>query len=395
MLQSLALMLLLGLLLGKLCKTIGLPPLTGMIFTGIILGPYCTDLIDPSVLSISSELRRIALLIILLRAGLSLNVEDLKKVGRPAFLMCFIPACFEICGMILIAPKLLGLSILEAALLGSVIAAVSPAVIVPSMIKLMNKGYGIEKGVPQLILAGASVDDVFVIVLFSAFTGLASGEEVSVLKFINIPVSIFTGALLGILIGLIIHRIFTRFSIRLTKKAILLLSVAFLLSSAEDQWPYLLGFSSLIAVMAMGITLEEKNKPLAVNLSAKFNKLWIGAELLLFILVGATVDPSYALASGPKVLLLIPAILLFRVTGVGLCLLGTDFTKKERLFCMIGYLPKATVQAAIGGIPLSMGLGCGSIILTVAVLAILITAPVGAFLINLTYKKLLTRTRSA
>ena len=391
MLYSIAFMLLLGMLLGWICKKIKFPSLIGMIITGIILGPYALNLIDVSILNISSELRRIALIIILIRAGLSLYVGDLKKVGRPAILMCFLPACFEINGMVILAPVLLGISRLDAAIMGAVVGAVSPAVIVPKMLKLMEEGYGTNKGIPQLILAGASVDDVFVIVMFSTFTGLAQGAEVSVSSFVNIPVSIVTGIVIGFIIGFALAKFFQMFHMRDTIKVVILLSFAFMMVSFEDAYSAVVPFAALIAVMAMGISLQKNREVVAARLSVKFNKLWVAAEVLLFVLVGATVDLNNAFAAGFAAVILIFGVLLFRMAGVFICLLRTKLNMGERIFCMFAYMPKATVQAAIGGLPLAMGLGCGNIILTVSILAILITAPLGAFAIDLTYKKLLSK----
>ena len=390
MLCSIAMILLVGMFAGWLCKKMQVPSLFGMILTGMLLGPYALNLIDGSILDISSELRRIALIIILTRAGLSLDLNDLKTVGRPAVLMCFLPACFEIGGMILLAPKILGISVLDAAIMGAVIAAVSPAVIVPKMLKLMEEGYGTNKSIPQMILAGASVDDVFVIVLFSVFTGMAQGERVSVMQFAKIPVSIFTGIAVGMLVGLILAKFFKKVHIRDTAKVIILLSISFLMVTAEDTF-VMIPFASLIAVMFTGISLQKNRQIVASRLSVKFNKLWVVAEIMLFVLVGATVDMQYAVQAGVKAIVLIFGVLVFRMIGVFCCLLRTPLTTKERVFCMIAYCPKATVQAAIGGIPLSMGLACGNIVLTVAVLAILITAPLGAFCIEKTYRKLLVQ----
>lgn len=391
MLFSIACMFMVGMGAGWVCKKLHLPSLAGMIVTGIVLGPYVLDLIDGSILGISSDLRRIALIIILMRAGLSLDVDDLKRVGRPAVLMCFVPACFEIAGMVALAPGLLGITRLEAAIMGAVVAAVSPAVIVPKMIKLMEEGYGTDKSIPQLILAGASVDDVFVIVLFSAFTGLAQGGTVSPVSFVRIPVSIAVGILVGFVLGILLSVYFKRVHIRDTAKVIILLCLSFILVTLEDSMEGIFTFSSLISIMCMGISLQKNREPAARRLSLKFNKLWVGAEIMLFVLVGATVDISYAVAAGGAAVLLILGALVFRVAGVAVCLLGTSLTLKERLFCMVGYMPKATVQAAIGGVPLAMGLACGNIVLTVAVLAILITAPLGAFLVDVTYKRWLQR----
>ena len=377
--------------MGWICKKIHLPSLTGMILTGIILGPYVLNVIDSSILGISSDLRRIALIIILTRAGLSLNLNDLKKVGRPAFLMCFLPACFEMAGMILLAPELLGISVLDAAVMGAVIAAVSPAVIVPKMLKLMEEGYGAKHRIPQLILAGASVDDVFVIVMFTAFTGLAQGNRVSIQSFVNIPVSIILGILAGAVIGIILAKYFEKIHIRDTVKVTIILCISFILVTFEDYFSEVVPFASLIAVMTIGIALQKKREIAANRLSVKFNKLWVVAEIVLFVLVGATVDIKYAVSAGGTSILLILGVLVFRMAGVFLCLIRTRLTIKERIFCMIAYIPKATVQAAIGGVPLAMGLSCGSIVLAVAVTAILLTAPLGAFCIDFSYKKLLKK----
>lgn len=389
MLLSIAYMLLLGMFTGWLCKKFHLPSLLGMIFTGMVLGPYGMNLIDGSILNISAELRKIALIIILTRAGLSLNIEDLKKVGRPAVLMCFLPACFELAGMMILAPKLLGLSLLDSAILGAVIGAVSPAVIVPKMLKLMEENYGTQKGIPQLILAGASVDDVFIIVIFSAFTGLATGDSLSPVSFLKVPVSILLGIAAGLLLGCLLGIYFKKVHMRDTVKVAILLCVSFLLNAFEDAYSHKIPFSALLAVMFIGIALQQKRNEVSKRLSAKFNKLWVVAEVILFVLVGATVDVKYALEGGAAVIILIFGVLLFRMLGVLCCLIKTKLNWKERLFCMIGYMPKATVQAAIGGIPLSMGLACGNVVLSVAVAAIIITAPLGALLIDATYKKLL------
>lgn len=391
MLISIAMILLMGMFMGWICKKIHLPSLTGMILTGIILGPYLLNLIDSSLLNISADLRRIALIIILTRAGLSLDINDLKKVGRPAFLMCFVPACLEITGMVILAPKLLGISILDAAIMGTVVGAVSPAVIVPKMLKLMDEGYGIQHSIPQLILAGASVDDVFVIVLFTAFTGLAQGNRISIRSFVNIPISILLGIIIGAVIGIVLTYYFKKVHIRDTSKVIIILCIAFILVTFEDRFSTIVPFSALIAVMAIGIALQRKREIVAKRLSVKFNKIWVMAEIVLFVLVGATVDIKYAVSAGVLSVILILGVLIFRMLGVFLCLVKTELTIKEKLFCMIAYTPKATVQAAIGGIPLAMGLSCGNIVLTVAVVAILITAPLGAFCIDSTYRKLLSK----
>lgn len=390
MLTSLALIFLFGLIFGALFQKLRLPPLLGMLIVGIVLGPYALNWLDDSLLSISADLRQIALIIILTRAGLNLNISDLKKVGRPAILMCFLPACFEILGMLVLAPPLLHISYLDAAIMGAVVGAVSPAVIVPKMLRLMEEGYGTKKSIPQLILAGASVDDVFVIVLFSSFTGLAKGESLSPWRFAEISISILLGVLLGAALGLLLAFFFQKVHVRDSVKVLLLLSFSFLLVALEDALEGFVPISGLIAVMSLGIALQRKRDIVARRLSLKFSKLWVAAELLLFVLVGATVDLHYAYAAGLSAVILIFGVLLFRMAGVWVCLFKTKLLFKERLFCVLAYMPKATVQAAIGSVPLSMGLSCGNIVLTVAVLAILITAPLGAFLIDLTYKKLLT-----
>lgn len=391
MLLSIALIMLAGMGFSLLCRKIKLPGLFGMVIVGILLGPYVLNLIDPSVLAISAQLRKIALIIILARAGLTLNISDLKKMGRPAILMCFLPATLEMIGTVLLAPKLLSISTMEAALLGAVIGAVSPAVIVPKMIRLIEEGYGTEKGIPQLILAGASADDVSVIVLFSTFTSLVQGGNVSVLRFVNIPVSVVLGILAGLLCGAFLAVMFMKWELTGTVKAIVFLCVCFLLSAAEDAISLPITFSSLIAVMFIGIAMQKKNGEDARILSGKFNELWKGAEVILFVLVGACVDISHLANAGASVLLLLAGALVFRMLGVWVCLLKTALSGREKLFCMLSYTPKATVQAAIGGIPLAMGLPCGDTILTVAVAAIMITAPLGAFAIDRTYQKFLTK----
>ncbi len=391
MLFSLALIFLCGLTLGSIFQYFKLPSLLGMLITGILLGPYALNLFSPNLLEISADLRQIALIIILTRAGLALDFDDLIKVGRPAILMCFVPACFEILGVMLIAPWLLGMTLLEAAIMGSVLAAVSPAVIVPRMLKLMDKGYGTNKSIPQLIMAGASVDDVFVIVLFTAFVGLAQGEQISVLSLIQIPVAIVLGILVGVLLGGVLSLFFSKVHIRDTGKILILLSVSFLLVTLEHSVSGQIGFSGLLAIMAMSAMLRRRKDKVARRLSHKFSKLWVGSEVLLFVLVGATVDISYALSSGLIVILVILSALFFRMAGVYFSMFRTRLNGRERLFCMMAYTPKATVQAAIGSLPLSMGLACGNLVLTAAVIAIIITAPLGALAVDFSYKRLLTK----
>ena len=391
MLLSISLMLILGMFMGWICQKIKLPSLLGMLITGIVLGPYVLNLLDDSILGISAELRKIALIIILTRAGLGLDLSGLKKIGRPAVLMCFVPASFELIGMILLAPKLMGLTVLEAAIMGAVLAAVSPAVVVPRMVKLMDEGYGVNEGIPQLILAGASVDDVYVIVLFSTFVGMMQGEGASILKFVNIPISIFLGIAIGLLIGVLLAYFFKKMHIRDTSKVLIILSISFLLVVMEDKLSTPITFSALIAIMFIGIGLQKKRETVAKRLSVKYGKLWVAAEVFLFVLVGATVNIGYLGKVGVKALIVIIGALVFRMFGVFVCLLGTSLERKERLFTMLAYTPKATVQAAIGGIPLALGFTCGDLVLTVAVLAIVLTAPLGAFAIDLSYKKLLNR----
>ena len=391
MLLSISLILILGMFMGWICQKIKLPSLLGMLITGIVLGPYVLNLLDDSILGISAELRKIALIIILTRAGLGLDLSGLKKIGRPAVLMCFVPASFELIGMILLAPKLMGLTVLEAAIMGAVLAAVSPAVVVPRMVKLMDEGYGVNEGIPQLILAGASVDDVYVIVLFSTFVGMMQGEGASILKFVNIPISIFLGIAIGLLIGVLLAYFFKKMHIRDTSKVLIILSLSFLLVVMEDKLSTPITFSALIAIMFIGIGLQKKRETVAKRLSVKYGKLWVAAEVFLFVLVGATVNIGYLGKVGVKALIVIIGALVFRMFGVFVCLLGTSLKRKERLFTMLAYTPKATVQAAIGGIPLALGFTCGDLVLTVAVLAIVLTAPLGAFAIDLSYKKLLNR----
>lgn len=391
MLLSISLILIVGMSMGWICQKIKLPSLLGMLAVGIILGPYMLHLLDSSILGISAELRKIALIIILTRAGLGLDISGLKKLGRPAVLMCFVPASFELVGMILLAPKFMGLSVLEAAIMGAVLAAVSPAVVVPRMVRLMDKGYGVKEGIPQLILAGASVDDVYVIVLFSTFIGMMQGDEVSLISFVNIPVSIFLGIVIGLWIGFLLAYFFKKIHIRDTSKVLIILSISLLLVVLEDKLTTAITFSALIAIMFIGVGLQKKREVVAKRLSVKYGKLWVAAEIFLFVLVGATVNIGYLGKVGVKALIVIIGALMFRMLGVFICLLGTNIKGKERLFIMMAYTPKATVQAAIGGVPLALGFACGDAVLTVAVLAIVLTAPLGAFAIDISYKKMLQR----
>lgn len=393
MLLSVALILLCGMGMSWICKKLKLPGLLGMLLTGIVLGPYVLNLLDENLLNISSELRKMALIIILMRAGLGLDISGLKKIGRPAVMMCFVPASFELLGMLVLAPRLLGLSVLEAAILGSVLAAVSPAVVVPRMVRLMEEGYGTEKGIPQLILAGASVDDVYVIVLFTTFSGIMQGKSVSVMSFLNIPISIILGMIIGLLAGWLLAQYFEKVHIRDTVKVLILLSISFLLVVAEDHMTTAITFSALIAVMFLGVGLQKYREVAVKRIAVKCGKMWVAAEVFLFVLVGATVNIGYLSHVGLKAVVLICGALIFRMTGVFVCLLGTDMNGKEKLFTMMAYTPKATVQAAIGGIPLALGFACGDVVLTVAVLAIVLTAPLGAFAIDSSYKKFLAKTK--
>lgn len=397
MLTSLALIFLVGLSAAAICGYLHLPRIIGMLFTGIILGPHVLGLLDDKILSISSELRQIALIIILLKAGLSLNLADLKKVGRPAVMMAFVPASFEICGYLLCAPMILGITRIESAVMGAVLAAVSPAVVVPRMVQLMENGYGTEKSIPQMILAGASCDDIFVIVLFSTFAGIAQGGTADFTQFLNIPVSIVLGILLGAAVGYLLSLFFeTAYAkehyVRNSMKVIVVLGLSFLLMAVETWAKPYVSVSGLLAVVSMACVLKMKcPKSVSGRLSEKFGKLWIAAEVVLFVMVGAAVDIRYTATAGGAAVVMILFALIFRAAGVCVCMAGTALNKKERLFTVIAYLPKATVQAAIGSVPMAMGLSCGQIVLSVAVLAILITAPLGAIGMDMTYRRLLKR----
>lgn len=386
MLFSLALILILGVIASYLFKKINMPSLIGYIFIGIILGPYCLNVLDSSLLDISSTLRNIALVIILTRAGLTLKITDLKKIGISAILMSFVPALMEIMGFVLISRLLLDININEALIIGSIIAAVSPAVIVPRMIDLINNNYGTLKGIPQLILAGSSVDDVVVLVLFTSFLSLENANSFDILALIQIPLSIILGIIIGCIIGFIIDKIFSMININAINQLLVVLSISFILKYAEDYFV----FSGLIAIMALSITLKYLNTAITDKLQSNYNNLWSVFEIFLFVLVGAMVNISYAFKAGINVILIIIGSLLFRMIGVFICLLTTKFNKKEKIFCFIAYMPKATVQAAIGAIPLSIGLSCGDLALTIAVCSILLSAPVGAYLIDHLYDKLLT-----
>lgn len=397
MLMSLALIFLVGLSAAAIFRAIKLPRIIGMLAAGIVMGPFVLDLLDPSILGISSELRQIALIIILIKAGITLDLSDLKKVGRPAVMMAFVPACLEILGYFLLAPYLLGVNRIEAAVMGAVLSAVSPAVVVPRMVNLIETKYGTAKSIPQMILAGASCDDIFVIVLFSTFVTMAQGGSADVMDFMNIPISMILGVLLGIIAGFVVCFLFKltfehNQKIRNSTKVIIILGVSFLLMSTETMLKGYVAISGLLAVVGMACVVKLKSAvEVSGRLSEKFGKLWIAAEVVLFVLVGAAVDIRYTVTAGAAAVGMIFTALVFRAAGVMLCLLGTKLTWKERSFCVIAYLPKATVQAAIGSVPLALSLPCGKIVLSVAVLAIIITAPLGAFGIDLSYKRLLEK----
>ena len=401
MLTSLAFIFLVGLSMAAICQRLKLPRIIGMLVTGIVLGPYVLDLLDPSILSISADLRQMALIIILLKAGLSLNLADLKKVGRPAIMMSCVPASCEILAFFLFAPYILGVTWLEAAVMGAVLGAVSPAIVVPRMVQLMDEKYGTDQSIPQLILAGASCDDIFVIVLFSTFVSMAQGGSANVMDFVNIPISIVLGVGLGAVTGYLLSLFFEtayahQHCVRNSMKVIIVLGMSFLLMAIETWLKGTVSVSGLLAVVSMACVIKLKSPAfVSKRLSEKFGKLWLAAEVILFVLVGAAVDIRYTLNAGLSAVLMIFLALMFRSAGVAICLIGTALTKKERLFCMIAYLPKATVQAAIGSVPLALGLPCGQIVLSVAVLAILITAPLGAIGIDCTYRRLLTKSKQS
>ena len=397
MLASLSLIFLVGLAMGAICQKLKMPRIIGMLVTGIVLGPYVLDFLDPSILSISSELRKLALIIILLKAGLSLDLKDLKKAGRPAILMSFVPATCEIAGYILFAPLLLGINRIEAAVMGAVLGAVSPAVVIPRMVMLMEEKYGTKKAIPQMIMAGASCDDIFVIVLFTTFLSMAQGGSADIINFVNIPVSIVLGILLGAVTGYGLYLFFEtsyahKHCVRNSTKVIIVLGFSMLLVSVEGWLEGKVSVSGLLAVVSMACVIKIKSTAfVSKRLSEKFGKLWIAAEVVLFVLVGAAVDIRYTLSAGIAAVFMIFIALIFRTAGVLICTIKTKLNMKERIFCVIAYLPKATVQAAIGSVPLAAGLACGKIILSVAVLAIIITAPLGALGIDNTYKKLLEK----
>ena len=338
-----------------------------------------------------------AFIIILLRAGLSLDLADLKKVGRPAVLLSFIPATFEIIGYILLAPVMLGITRMDAAVMGAVLGAASPAVVMPQMVHFMENKYGTKKAIPQMIMAGISGDGIFVIVLFTTFLGMAQGGSAGITDFFNVPISIILGAVLGALVGYLLCLFFEtayahKYYVRNSMKVIIVLGFSFFLIAIETWLEGVVAVSGLLAVVSMACVLKMKSTVfVSQRLSEKFGKLWLAAEVMLFVLVGAAVDIRYTLEAGIMAVLMILTALLFRSCGVLLCMTKTMLTWQERLFCVIAYLPKATVQAAVGSVPLAAGLECGNIVLSVAVMAIVVTAPLGAWGMDSTYKKLLDR----
>ena len=380
MLMSLALMFLLGFCISGIFKKLHIPSLLGLIITGIILGPAALNLLDTKILSISSELREIALIVILFRAGLSLDISDMKKIGRPAIMLCFVPASFEIVGAVILGPACLGLSHVDSAIVGAMLGAASPAIIVPKMLWLMEEGYGTDKHIPA-------------IVLFTAFIGMSKGEGISAWTIASIPISIVTGLGVGIVAGIIMAQIFKKIHLRDTIKILLLFGMSFFFVGAETYVSRYVPFSGLLAVMALGGAILNRRREVASRLSAKIAKIWVGAELLLFIMLGSAVEINALLSAGLGSVLLILGALLFRSIGVIVSLLGSGLKMKEILYCDVAYFPKATVQAAVGAIPLAQGLACGMMVLTTAVLSILITAPLGAILMDVMVKKCLTRSR--
>ncbi len=399
MLTSLAFIFLFGLICAAICEKIHLPRIVGMIFTGIILGPFVLNILDSSILSISPDLRKLALVIILIKAGLSLNLNDLKQVGRPSILLSFLPASLEILAYLIFAPLFFQISLSDAAIIGAVLAAVSPAVVVPRMINLIEKNYGTEKSIPQMILAASSLDDIFVIVLFTTFLGISENGKLNTSGLFDIPISIITGIIGGSLVGIAIYKFFefkhnNNHTIRNSIKVIIILGVSFLLLTLEDILNEKVAFSGLLSIMSMSCAIAVKSPKLVTSrLSAKFGKLWLAAEIILFVLVGAAVDIRYATSTGLIAILLIFIALIFRCVAVWICTIGTNLNTKERVFCMFSYMPKATVQAAIGSVPLSLGLPCGNLVLSISVIAILITAPLGATLMDTTYTKMLEKNK--
>ena len=374
MLLSIGLIILVGILFGWIVSKISLPRIIGMLLAGILLGPYVLNVLDSSVIDMSGDLRKIALIIIIAKAGLSLDITDLKRIGRPAIMLCFVPATFELIAFVLFAPSIMGVSLLQAAILGAVMGAVSPAVTVPRLTKMIDEGIGVKKGIPQMLIAGASADDIYVIVLFTTLVGLEAGGNMNAMSLLRIPEEILLGALAGGALGVILALYFKRVHIRDSLKVTIIMALSMILYWIEGIAPV----SGLLAVMALGIVLNMRLPVLAKRLSAKFSKLWVAAEIFLFVLVGATVNVRYVSKAGVGMVIMLFVGLLFREIGTLISVLGVGLNAKEILFCLISQLPKATVQAAIGGVPLAMGLSCGNVVLTMAVVSIVITAPLGA-----------------
>ena len=390
MATSLAIIIVLGLLSNKLFEKMKLPGLLGMIIVGALIGPFGFNLLSDEILKSSEDFRKIALIVILLRAGLGIKRQDLKSIGKPAIKLSFIPGVLEGFTIIFISMKLFNFTFIQGGILGFIIAAVSPAVIVPAMLSLMDKGIGEEKNIPTLILAAASIDDVFAITIFSTFMGIYGGSKINIgIKLFTIPLSIILGIVIGSLIGLLLVGVFKRYHIRDTKKMLYILASAILLTTFETLIKSKIEIAGLLGVMAIGFIILEKMPRVGKDMSLKFNKLWVFAEILLFVLVGAGVNIALALDAGIKGILLIIIGLMARSIGVSLSLIGSDLNTKEKLFCILAYIPKATVQAAIGGIPLAMGVESGDLILSLAVLSIIITAPIGAIAIKVSGPRLL------
>ena len=389
MLLSVGLIIILGLLLGWLASKLHLPRIIGMLLAGVILGPHFGNLLGSSIIDISGDLRKIALIIIIARAGLSLDISDLKKTGRPAVMLCFIPATLEMLAFVLFAPMIMGVTHLQAAILGAVMGAVSPAVTVPRLTKMIDEGYGTQKGIPQMLIAGASADDIYVIVLFTTLVGIEAGGSMDAVSLLRIPLEIILGAALGAVTGVILAFFFKKVHIRDSLKITIIMALSMLMYWFEGIAPV----SGLLAVMTTGIAINMRRPEVSKRLSVKFSKLWVAAEIFLFVLVGATVNIKYVTQAGFGMVIMLIIGLAFREIGTWLSILKTGLNKKEMTFCLISELPKATVQAAIGGVPLAMGLSCGNTVLTMAVLAIVITAPIGAIGMDLTQHRLITKDR--
>lgn len=388
---DLAIILILGFISGFIMEKIKLPKIIGMIIIGILIGPSFLNIISSEMISQSANLRMIALVIILTRSGLSIDYKKLKKAGLSAFLMCFIPAVFEIIGVLVLGPLLLKISIIESLLLGSVLAAVSPAIVVPRMIKIKQEGYGIKKGISDIILTGASLDDIFVIVLFYAFLSLHHSNQIDLNTFIKIPVQIILGVFIGLISGYLISVIFKKVKTNLTSKIIIVFSISLLLVGLEELLKYYFPFSGLVSVIALGMMILIKDNDTACEIENGYKKIWQVFEIILFVLVGISLNFNEALSYGFMPILVIIGALIFRMIGAYVSLIFSDLSKNEKVFVMISYIAKATVQASIGPIALANNLPVGNLVLTVAVLSILISAPIGALLIDKSYQKLLKK----